>query len=53
MSAERLMPTDEAADLIELTRTIAGNEMRGSDDETERTETSAATSTADPTTRSE
>jgi alkylation response protein AidB-like acyl-CoA dehydrogenase len=35
--AERLMPTPEAADLIELTREIADKEMRPRADEAERT----------------
>jgi alkylation response protein AidB-like acyl-CoA dehydrogenase len=37
--AERLMPTPEAADLIELTREIAGKEMRPRVDDAERTGT--------------
>ena len=39
MPAERLMPTPEAADLIELTREIADKEMRPRVDDAERTGT--------------
>jgi alkylation response protein AidB-like acyl-CoA dehydrogenase len=39
MPAERLMPTDESADLIDLTRTIVDKELRGAVDEAERTAT--------------
>ena len=36
---ERLMPSDEATDLIELTRSIVARELRGRADEAERTAT--------------
>ena len=39
MPAERLMPTPESADLIELTRAIVDGELRPRVDEHERTET--------------
>ncbi|MFE4000576.1 acyl-CoA dehydrogenase family protein [Nocardioides sp. YIM B13467] len=39
MPAERLMPTEESADLIDLTRTIVDKELRSSVDEAERTAT--------------
>uniref|UniRef100_UPI001601B563 acyl-CoA dehydrogenase family protein n=1 Tax=Nocardioides stalactiti TaxID=2755356 RepID=UPI001601B563 len=37
MPADRMMPTDESADLIELTRTIVEKELRPHVDEAERT----------------
>jgi len=39
MPAERLMPTDESADLIDLTRTIVDKELRPKVDEADRTAT--------------
>jgi alkylation response protein AidB-like acyl-CoA dehydrogenase len=39
MPAERMMPTEESADLIELTRSIADKELRPVVDEAERTHT--------------
>ena len=39
MPAERLMPNDESADLIDLTRTIVDKELRGAVAEAERTAT--------------
>jgi alkylation response protein AidB-like acyl-CoA dehydrogenase len=39
MPATRLMPTDESADLIELTRSIADKELRPAVDEAERNHT--------------
>ncbi|MEX5637857.1 acyl-CoA dehydrogenase family protein [Parafrankia sp. FMc2] len=39
MPAERLMPTEESADLIELTQTIADKELRDAVNEGERTAT--------------
>src|ERR1700743_2292151 len=39
MPATRLMPTDESADLIELTRSIVDKELRPAVDEAERTHT--------------
>ena len=39
MPAERLMPTDESTDLIELTRQIVDKELRPAVDEAERTAT--------------
>ncbi|MGZ4451403.1 MAG: acyl-CoA dehydrogenase family protein [Nocardioides sp.] len=39
MPVERLMPSDEAADLVDLTRAIVARELRGAVDEAERTAT--------------
>src|ERR1700683_325955 len=39
MPAERLLPTQESADLIELTRSIVDKELRPLVDEAERTHT--------------
>jgi len=39
MPADRMMPTEESADLIELTRTIVDKELRPEVDEAERTAT--------------
>src|SRR5262245_14699513 len=39
MPVDRLMPTEEAADLIELTRAIVDKELRGAVDEAERSAT--------------
>jgi len=46
MPAERLMPTPESADLIDLTRTIVDKELRPHVTEYERVASSRATSSA-------